>query len=128
MKHRFVASVSIGVAGLMPLAMTTTASDGVGGPSVTPSHVEAVIFPGGSVEVQKTVVTPEIPTKVEVRLLQDETGSFGDDISNLQNPPTIFDGVRAGSADSQFAVASFRDYAVSPTVNLVSGSTSSARR
>jgi hypothetical protein len=52
-----------------------------------------------------------------VCLLEDETGSFGDDIANLQNPGTIaaiFDGVRAGSADSQFAVAGFRDYNVSP--------------
>lgn len=86
-------------------------------PSVTPDTVEAVVFPGGEYVVEKTVTTPEIPPKVDVCLLEDETGSFFDDIANLQNPVTIaaiFDGVRAASPDSQFAVAGFRDYPVSP--------------
>lgn len=86
-------------------------------PSVSPASVEATVFPGESMDVDKTVGTPALPPKVDVCLLEDETGSFGDDIANLKNPATIaaiFDGVRDGSPDSQFAVAGFRDYDQSP--------------
>jgi len=82
-------------------------------PGISPAEVEATVFPGESLDVAKTVGTPAIPPKVDVCLLEDETGSFGDDIANLQNPATIlaiFNGVRDESPDSQFAVAGFRDY------------------
>lgn len=89
-------------------------------PSVSPASVEEIVYPGESVDIAKTVGTPSLPPKVDVCLLEDETGSFGDDIANLKNPATlsaIFDGVRAGSPDSQFAVAGFRDYELSPYGN-----------
>ncbi|MEA2023754.1 MAG: hypothetical protein U9N79_05605 [Actinomycetota bacterium] len=86
-------------------------------PGLTPESVDAVIFPGGDFVVEKTVHTPEIPPSVDVCLLEDETGSFSDDIANLQNPVTIqaiYDGVTAEAPDAQFAVAGFRDYNVAP--------------
>jgi len=61
------------------------------------------------------VETPVIPPKVEVCLLEDETGSFFDDIANLQAAASgIYDAVVAGSPDARFAVAGFRDYPVDP--------------
>lgn len=82
---------------------------------IFPSHVEALVFPGEAHLVDKTVRTPPIPPKVDVCLLEDETGSFGDDITNLQlAAEAIFDNVRLISPDSHFAVAGFRDYPESP--------------
>ena len=84
-------------------------------PGLDPANVEATIEPGDSLEVEKTVSTPTIPPIVDVCLLEDLTGSFTDDIGNLQTPGTaeaIFDAVTAASPDAQFAVAGFQDYPV----------------
>ena len=86
-------------------------------PGLDPASVEATIAPGDSFDVNKTVHTPTIPPIVDVCLLEDLTGSFIDDIGNLQTPGTaeaIFDAVTAASPDAQFAVAGFQDYPVSP--------------
>ena len=82
-------------------------------PGLDPASVEATIAPGDSLDVDKTVHTPTIPPIVDVCLLEDLTGSFLDDIGNLQTPGTaedIFDAVTAASPDAQFAVAGFQDY------------------
>jgi hypothetical protein len=85
-------------------------------PGLDPASVEATIAPGDSFDVDKTVHTPTIPPIVDVCLLEDLTGSFLDDIGNLQTPGTaedIFDAVTAASPDAQFAVAGFQDYPAS---------------
>lgn len=105
--RRVIAVAAIGTIGLAPI-QTASADE-----SIDPSSIEALIYPGGSIDVDKTVGTSEIPPKVDICLLEDETGSFGDDIGNLRNPATIaaiFNGVRAESPDSQFAVSGFRDF------------------
>lgn len=105
--RRVIAVAAIGTIGLTPI-QSVSADE-----SIDPSSIEELIYPGGSIEVDKTVGTSEIPPKVDICLLEDETGSFSDDIGNLQNPATIaaiFNGVRAESPDSQFAVAGFRDF------------------
>ena len=87
------------------------------GPDLTPALVEKAIVPGGSVDIEKTVHTPEIPPDIDVCLLEDETGSFGDDIGNLQSGTTaqdIFTTITTTSPGAQFAVAGFRDYPVFP--------------
>ena len=81
--------------------------------AVDPASVEAELHPGEFIEVAKTVTTPAIPPVVDICLLEDETGSFGDDISNLQGGTTasdLYDTIVATSPDAQFAVAGFRDY------------------
>lgn len=86
-------------------------------PSLDPESVEETLFPGESIDITKTVTTPEIPPSVDVCLLQDETGSFFDDIANLQSGSTaeeIYDGIVDETSDAQFAVAGFRDYPVAP--------------
>jgi len=51
-------------------------------------------------------------------LLEDETGSFGNDIANLKAAaPAIYDDIKAVSPDAQFAVTGFRDYPESPYGN-----------
>jgi hypothetical protein len=93
------------LAGLSPLAALG---------QVAPPLVEAELFPGGSLMVDKEVTTPDIPPLVDICLLEDETGSFGDDIANLRNAaPNLYDTIVATSPDAQFAVAGFRDYPTS---------------
>jgi hypothetical protein len=91
-------------------AATAGASDH---PGLSPETVKRIVLPDAEFEVEKTVHTPEIPPTVEVCLLEDETGSFEDDIGNLQAGTTaedIFDNVIAASPNARFAVAGFRDY------------------
>jgi hypothetical protein len=108
-------TIALIAAALMMVALAPAVA--LADPSIDPEAIEALVFPGESIDVAKTVGTPELPPKVDVCLLEDETFSFSDDIAALQNPVTIaqiFDGVRAGSPDSQFAVTGFRDYEQSP--------------
>ncbi|MBA4180359.1 MAG: hypothetical protein C0506_07215 [Anaerolinea sp.] len=78
---------------------------------IQPREINEVIFPGGNVAIQKTVSVASLPPIVDVCLLEDETGSFGDDIANLQTAASaIYDTVVAGSPGAQFAVSGFRDY------------------
>ncbi len=87
---------------------------------IQPRSVEEIIFPGGSVDIEKKVTTPALPPIVDICLLEDETGSFNDDIANLQGGTTasdLYDAIVAASPDAQFAVAGFRDYPESPYGN-----------
>ncbi len=82
-----------------------------------PSMVDIALEAGESFHLDKEVTTPAVPPVIDICLLEDETGSFADDIANLQGGTTasdLFDTIRASSPDSQFAVAGFRDYEVAP--------------
>jgi hypothetical protein len=84
---------------------------------IDPPEVIAELEPGESLYVEKEVITPEIPPKIDVCLLEDETGSFNDDIANLKDGTTasdIYEAIVAVAPDAQFAVAGFRDYPTSP--------------
>jgi hypothetical protein len=82
---------------------------------VNPPSVEAELLRGGLLEVEKTVSTPAIPTSVDICLLQDETGSFADDLINLNLAASdLFDTVIATSPAAQFAVTGFRDFPIAP--------------
>lgn len=82
--------------------------------NIDPALVEIELQPGESMQIDKTLTTPEIPAKVDICMLVDETGSFLDDI-HLQGPTA--DAIYAGihpQADAYFAVAGFRDYPIEP--------------
>jgi len=102
-----IATATVTLAGL--------AVAGVATGQVTPDLVEEELAIGESMEVAKEVTTPEIPPVVDVCLLEDETGSFADDIANLKGGTTasdIYDTIVATAPGAQFAVAGFRDYPV----------------
>ena len=111
--NRTVKGLAAGsVAALLVAQLSVVAAMGA---DIQPRSVDAVIFPGASAQVDKTVTTPELPPVVDICLLQDETGSFYDDVGNLQTAAGgIYDAVTAASPDAQFAVAGFRDYPTSP--------------
>lgn len=79
---------------------------------VDPPSVDDVMYPGTSIEVAKEVTTPPIPPVVDIFLLEDETGSFEDDIENLQAlAPAIWDAIEAAGVDFTMGVGGFRDFA-----------------
>jgi len=83
--------------------------------SLSPDKVESSLHPNESIVIEKTVITPALPPKIEVCLLEDETGSFYDDVDSLKMAaPGIYDTVIAKSPDARFAVAGFRDYPINP--------------
>lgn len=109
-KRRFLASLL--VTALLVLGLTLPAAA-----QVEPPTVEREMRPGDSITVEKEVTTPAIPPVVDICLLEDETGSFADDIDHLQGGTTasdIYETIVATSPNAQFAVAGFRDYPVWP--------------
>jgi len=82
--------------------------------NVTPD-VDVTLLPGQSISLDKQVVVPEVPPKLDLYLVVDLSGSYSDDLPNLMaKAPDIFDGVRAGVADSRFGLGSIVDYPFSP--------------
>lgn len=79
-------------------------------PGVEPGSVTATLNPGESTTVDKTVGTTEIPPLVDIYLLEDESGSFFDDIPALQAlAPDIWDDIDATGTNFTMGVAGFRD-------------------
>jgi len=82
---------------------------------ITPALVEEVIFPGGSVDIEKTVQTPVIPPTPDIFFLFDTTGSMGGDIATVQAKlAEIITTVGAQSVDPQYGVAKYEDFPFDP--------------
>jgi hypothetical protein len=88
-------------------------------PPVWPNVVEETVCPCDILEIEKTIRTPDIPQKLDLLILEDETGSFADDIIVMQGTEVdysdgkaaaIWNGITAHVADFQGAVAGFRDF------------------
>ncbi len=111
--------ILVPVAGLVLLGSSALAA-------VSPDSVVAVKNPGDSFVVKKVVSTPTIPPKPDVVFLADATGSMGSAIANVRIGATnIMNQVRAAQADSQFAVASYRDVGSSYVFRLEQAVTTS---
>lgn len=87
---------------------------------VTPDQVEVTLNSGESYEVEKTVTNPLIPPTLDFLLLEDETGSFSDDITLMKGTlpdysdglaAQIWDGLAAEGIEFRGAVAGFADFA-----------------
>ncbi|MEA2024623.1 MAG: hypothetical protein U9N79_10115, partial [Actinomycetota bacterium] len=106
----------------MVFAVVPVAS-AVDGPGLTPESVEAVVFPGGDYVVEKTVHTPELPPKLDVCLIVDLSGSYGDDLPNIKMlAPGIWDDIVAGGvSDLQMGLASFVDFPFNEWGDFASG-------
>jgi hypothetical protein len=96
----------------MMLGMTVPVS-AADPPSIAPSSVEAVLFPGESLIVEKTVQTPVIAPKPDILFLADTTGSMGLVIDNVKaNAASIMSTILAAAPDAQFGVAAYKDYPI----------------
>ncbi len=89
---------------------------------VRPPMVEAVLEPGESIHLEKEVDVPEGPEKLDLCLIVDLSGSYGDDLPNIKAlASALFDGVTAGIPDSRFGLASFVDYPFGPWGSSATG-------
>lgn len=78
---------------------------------VDPISYSDALDPGASVTITKTVTTPEIPPKPDIVLLADATGSMGTAINNVKaNMTALITAVEGVQPDTQWAVASYRDF------------------
>lgn len=85
------------------------------GPALDPAQVSGTLVPGGSFEVDKTVHTPAIPPIVDICLVEDETGSFFDDIANLNAlAPNLVTALDNSGSNYATCVVGFRDFARTP--------------
>jgi len=105
---------------LVVLALLAVVALPAGAGPVDPMSVDVDLLPGELYSVEKTVTTPDYPQVLDLLLLEDETGSFFDDIAIMQGTPPdyldgkaaeIWDGIDPEVDDFQGGVAGFRDFA-----------------
>ncbi len=100
-------------------------------PSITPETVEAVVYPGESIDIAKTVGTPEVLPDPAIVFLADTTGSMTDVLANVSaNGTPIMNAVLAAQPTAQFAAAEYRDVGDTPVfaVNIgITADTSSVQ-
>ena len=84
-------------------------------PSITPSTVDEIIFPGGSTVIEKTVVTPAILPLPDIYFLSDTTGSMGPSIAVVQGSAgTILTTIQGLDPTAQFGVGNYKDFPSDP--------------
>src|SRR5690606_22388891 len=105
---------------LIVLALLAMVALPAGAASVEPMSVDVDLLPGDVYNVEKTVTTPDYPPVLDLLLLEDEIGSFFDDIATMQGTgpdytdgkaAAIWDGIDAEVDDFKGGVAGFRDFA-----------------
>ena len=104
---------------LIPLLLAMIVPFGQARATIDPSSLEMTLLPGHSetlVDVPLEVpMTPEQPEALDLYLLQDESGSFHNDIEQLRIlAPEIVEDVRELVPDSQFGIGGFRDFPFRP--------------
>jgi hypothetical protein len=98
------------------LAVTTTAllvpaSAAVAAPGVEPKTFAALLNPGESTTLTKTVTTPEILPKPDVYFLADTTGSMSPAIDNVKaNASSILSQIDDAANDPQYGAGQYRDF------------------
>ena len=107
--------VALLVAG--PVSLPVAANDVL---PVDPPTVDETLAPGESVTIEKAVTLPEVPPKLDLFLMVDNTGSYWDDLPVITaKAPDIFDGIRAGIPDSLFGLGTFKDFPFSTPYSSV---------
>lgn len=102
---------------MIPLTMTLLLILGLSAAhgQVNPPLVEETLAPGDSLQVDKSVDVPEFPPKLDIFLIVDLSGSYGNDLANIKAlAPGIFDSVKVMVSDVRFGLGSFVDYPFSP--------------
>ncbi len=89
------------------------------GQSIDPSEVTETIADGESLEIVKTVQTPDIPPDADICFLADTTGSMGPALASVAaSIGGIIADVLVESPDAQFCAAQYRDVGSAPVVAL----------
>ena len=111
--RRDLLALLLGLQLVVLLTVTPIAQAHVG-PALTPATVEETVLPGGSVEIEKTVHLPAFPPVFDLCLVQDETGSFFDDLPVMAAQiPGLVAALDASGSDYATCVVGYRDFAQS---------------
>ena len=87
--------------------------------SIDPAEVTETIADGGSIEIEKTVQTPDIPPDADICFLADTTGSMGPALASVASSiGGIMSDVLVESPDAQFCAAQYKDVGSSPVFAL----------
>jgi hypothetical protein len=78
---------------------------------LSPPKVEAIVFPGQSIQIEKTVRTPVIAQMPDVYFLADTTGSMAPVIAAMQAAAdTIISTISGLDPTAQFGAGSYKDF------------------
>lgn len=78
---------------------------------IAPSSVEATLFPGESLEVEKCVEVPLIPPKPDIYFLADTTGSMGPVISAVQSDiASVMSTISTLDPTAEFGAGNYKDF------------------
>jgi hypothetical protein len=82
---------------------------------IDPSEVTETIADGGSIQIEKTVHTPDIPPEADICFLADTTGSMGPALASVAaSIGGIMADVLVESPEAQFCAAQYKDAGESP--------------
>jgi len=109
MKTRIALGVLVTLLALLLGLTTASAHDPILG--VDPAIVMDTVAPGGSIQVEKTVHTPEIPPKPDIYFLADTTGSMEPVIVAVQtDAAAVLAAVAAVATDERFGAGDYKDF------------------
>lgn len=87
-------------------------------PVLSPPEVEAIVFPGQSIQIEKTVRTPVIAPMPDVFFLADTTGSMYSAIAAVQAAAsTIVTTISGLDPTAQFGAGWYKDYPYDPSAH-----------
>lgn len=101
----------MGVLTIVLILSTSISGALAAAPGISPATVEELLNPGESVDISKTVTTPEILPEPDIYFLADNTGSMGPAIANVMaNATTILNSVKGSTNDPRFGAGYYRDF------------------
>lgn len=78
---------------------------------ISPSTVEAVIFPGQSLEIEKCVEAPQVPPRPDIYFLADTTGSMGDALAAVQaDAASVLATIDGATPDARYGAGDYKDF------------------
>lgn len=110
-----VSSVALGLSIAPSVASASSITSSTPGDPVTPSVVDVFLTPDEDAVTFDVFVDVGAPSALDVFLLNDLSGSFGDDLFNVRTSiPSLVSGLDALSDDTLFGIGSFVDKPISP--------------
>jgi hypothetical protein len=95
--------------------------------AISPTASTLTLAPGASGTENKTVDVPEVPSRADIQIAIDTTGSMGGAIGQAKASATqIVNDVKAAAPDAQFSIVEFKDAGDSPEYRVAQGFTSDA--
>ena len=114
-RHGSLLRVTFGIALMLAFVVGIAANNSSATADVTPPEVNVELEPGESITVDKTVSIPESTPKLDLFMIVDLSGSYGNDLPNIKAVDEgLVAAIRADIPDSNFGLGSFKDFPISP--------------